>query len=226
MMFEDRSSFAQLIVSQLRGENSLWHSTGIEQLSSILISGALLPSNSVGVKSVCTGSRSYKRNLISLFDFDFADYEKIFSQGKNWRHVILGYRHDRDSSVIIEICKDSLDSRKLEPPYTAEEFNDANPDSKLLLIPFVEAWYSDPIPVSAFKSYRLTRKKEEEFVTVDVGANAEPLIRSIFQKWHEEEEMSDLAYLKNGGIDIRGIKEGIKRQAKKAGGGVDGGDKS
>ena len=130
-------------------KTNLCHRTGTEALRKIFHSGAILPNDGTLPDTYPQSKGSFARihNLVSLFDFDVQTEDECLKQIHNWYRFF--FDHKPVTIVILldrKFLQDILITNEKAVQITKGTFDP-------IFIPYVEVFYPQPLPCSAFTGY-------------------------------------------------------------------------
>jgi hypothetical protein len=214
--------------ARLRGHGHLWHRTSRLSLQGILRDGAIVPNLGQLPQAFGQLKVSYSRHLgaVSLFDFDTEDESKIFEHEWEWGTVLIA---KLPGGVVIRIQRNALDQTKLLLPteITCGDPRLAPLSDEIrqmrMVIPAVEALYTDRIPTAAFNGFLMTAFGDTGgylFREVESDDDAFRILSQISTDWTAAHERRVMERHARGEYTISEMVESLA--ARKSGGKVSG----
>ena len=129
--------------------NNLCHRTGIEALKKIFDSGAIMANDGTFPDTYPQSKGSFARlqNMVSLFDFSNQTEDECLKQIHDWYRFFFDHR---PVTIVILLDRKTL-TANLMTNEKAVEITKGAFDS--IFLPYVEAFYPQPIPCQAFTGY-------------------------------------------------------------------------
>lgn len=155
----DRERFRESVIySHFRTLMSgVYHRFGIRSFKRLYKNGRIKADKRFKrVYGVTKGSIAYKNNYIALFDFESAGTENCINTFTTWQSFFF----DVDPITIILRLERSCLPNIIRNPYVIDPETTNTCDHGNYYIPWVEAWHSTPIPLSAISGCFLSNNQD------------------------------------------------------------------
>jgi hypothetical protein len=176
----------------LSAQGTYWHSTTVERFRAICQEG--IQPFSEQIKSDYPESLGAYFRSICLFDFFSPSEEQIFQVEDSWACFLT---NDEPLKVFIGIDKNKLDSaHHIDQNHQRYKSLKGSGDESIYRnqIPFVECWYTQNIPVSAFSKIILIKRigRPYEYKSLMIGSDLLREAQEVYEEWGLQETKGGL----------------------------------